>query len=99
LALTILREGARYLGVGLLNLVLLLDPEMIVIGGGLAVRWDQYIAHAVDFVRKATYPRPLQDLPILPAKLEDSVGIMGAVALVQQKYAHRRRCGQIPPRR
>ena len=85
LSLAVLKEGARYLGIGLANLAILLDPEMIVVGGGLAVRWDRYIAHAVDFVRANTYPRPMRDIPIVPARLGDRAGITGAAAFVRDR--------------
>lgn len=85
LSASILREGARYLGVAFLNLAVLFDPEMIVVGGGLSLRWDEYVGHAVEFVRRATYPRPLRELPIVPAKLGDRAGIKGAVALVRER--------------
>jgi glucokinase len=86
LSLAVLREGARNLGIGLTTLAILLDPEMIVVGGGLAVRWDQYIAHAVDFVKANTYPRSMQDISIVPASLGDRAGIVGAAAFARDRF-------------
>jgi len=42
LALTVLKKMGTYLGVGLANLVNLLNPEIIVIGGGVANGWKLF---------------------------------------------------------
>jgi glucokinase len=89
LSLSILEDGARSLGRGLTNLVLLLDPQMLVIGGGLAVHWDQYIAPAANELRRATYPKSLEGLMVVPAVLGDKAASMGARAMVRQR-SHKR---------
>jgi len=86
LSKAILDEGARYLGAGLANLAILLDPEMIVIGGGLSIRWDDYVGPAVEHVHATDYPVSLRRLPIVPAKLGDEVSVMGAVALARRRF-------------
>jgi glucokinase len=86
LSRSILDDGARYLGVGLANLAVLLDPEMMVIGGGMSIRWDDYVGKAAEYVHATEYPLPLKDLRIVPARLVDKVSIYGALALARQTF-------------
>lgn len=86
LSRSILDDGARYLGVGLANLAVLLDPELIVIGGGMSTRWNDYVGKAVEYVHATEYPLPLKDLRIVPAGLVDKVSIYGALALARQTF-------------
>ena len=65
------------LAIGISNTCCVLDPEMIVIGGGVAAGWadfghllrERYRAHALETMR---------DIPIVPAKLGNDAGIYGA---------------------
>jgi glucokinase len=81
-ATTILDETGFYLGVWLGAMVSVLDPEAIVIGGGVA----QIGKPLFDRIRK-TVPQytinhdAARTLPILPAKLKTNVGIFGAASL------------------
>jgi len=86
LSRTILDDGARYLGVGLASLAIMIDPEVIVIGGGLSNRWDDYVGKAVEYVHATKYPVPLSHISIVPAKLGGRVSVMGALALARQKF-------------
>lgn len=78
-ALGIVDNAAQYTGVGLANLVKVFDPEVFVVGGGLAQAGPFYL----DRVR-ATYEKylrggyPVPDL--LPAALGGDAGVIGAAA-------------------
>ncbi|GEM_PF-228912 len=45
-------ECGRELGIGLANIVCIFDPEAIVIGGGLANAWDEFVKPAVKKMKK-----------------------------------------------
>jgi glucokinase len=90
-AKAIIDEGSQYLGVALANLSVLLDPEMIVIGGGLANRWERYVQPAADCVHATKYPIPLDYIRIVPAKLGSEVSAWGALALARQTFGVARR--------
>ena len=72
----------RYNGYGLLNLLHLLSPGRIVIGGGLTHGWDQLLEPAARWARAHAMTRPAEACTIVRAALGDVVGGLGAAALV-----------------
>ena len=82
LALTILNETAAYLGLWLGGIASLLDPEVIVIGGGVSQigkpLFDKIREAVPDFAMNRQF---LPKLPIIPARLKDNVGVYGAASL------------------
>ncbi|MDP3065021.1 MAG: ROK family protein, partial [Chloroflexota bacterium] len=86
----VIEEGRFALGMGLVNLVNLFNPAMIVVGGGISRRWDDYIAPAVAIMReRACYRVPAEEVRVVPAKLGSRVCVLGAVALVLQERGAR----------
>lgn len=81
LALAVIEKTSHYLGVGLANLVNILRPEAIVIGGGIA----QLQNLLFDRVRRVTAERIFgvasDELRILPSKLGPHAGVIGAALL------------------
>jgi glucokinase len=81
LAVRIFTRAGYYIGVGIVNLLHLFNPNYIVIGGSVAK------AGSVLFypIRVTMMERTMSDrywVPIKPAALGDDVGILGGVALV-----------------
>lgn len=82
LAETILSGTGFYLGVWLGGMVSLLDPEAIVIGGGVAQIGKPLFDKIRETIPRYTINRDVvATLPILPAKLRKNVGIFGAASL------------------
>ena len=83
LALDIVDRAARGLGVGLLNVLQLLDPDLIVIGGSVSQQWHVLVpvveAHVSDHAMNAHF-RDSFKVAISP--LGDDAGLLGAAALV-----------------
>ncbi len=77
-ALEVFRRMGMFLGVGLSSLINLLNPEMIVIGGGLAAAWDLFIGHALGEVNYRAFRLPAERVNIVRAQLGDDAGILGA---------------------
>jgi glucokinase len=90
LALSILKKMGRYLGVGLANLVNLLNPEMIVIGGGVANGWQLFEKYMHDEVLSRAFPVPAGRVRIVPAKCGDDAGLLGAVHLALTTFTRNR---------
>ncbi len=83
---TVLERGRLGLAMGLVSLVNLVNPAMIVIGGGVARRWDEYIAPAVNIMReRVAIRKSADDLRVVPAKLGKEVAMLGAAALALQE--------------
>ncbi len=85
LSLEILREAGRYLGIGLAVVMNILNPEMIVLGGGVMKAgrniWKPMMASA----RKEAWPAAFKACRVLKTALGVHVGNLGAAALVLAK--------------
>jgi len=83
----VLASAQHTLGLLAANVVNTLDPEMIVIGGGVTERLgDKFVAP----VRKAAYDNFINKqnaklVKIVPAALKDASGVVGAAVLAEQK--------------
>lgn len=86
-ALKVYEETGYYLGLCIANLINLFNPEMAVIGGGVAQAGELIL----EPIRRTAYACAIRSLSktcqIVPAELGDNAGIMGAIALVQQQAA------------
>lgn len=82
-AKAIIEETGFYLGVWLAGMITLLDPEAIVMGGGVS----RIGKPLFDIIRKTILrytmnPGLAAHTPLLPAKLEKLVGVLGAASLL-----------------
>ncbi len=83
-----LRREAIYLGIGVANLVNLLSPEMVVMGGGVVEALGVSLLkrvrrHASDYA----LDHAMQNVKIVAAELGDDAVILGGAALVQEALA------------
>ncbi|MDQ3818427.1 MAG: ROK family protein [Acidobacteriota bacterium] len=78
LALEVFRRMGLYLGVGLASLINILNPEMIIIGGGAAAGWDLFIPLVREQVAERAFPVPARRALIVRAERGDDAGILGA---------------------
>jgi glucokinase len=78
----ILAETGKYLGIGLATVVNLLDVRLIIIGGGIARAGKPLFDPIKESVRQHVLTPMRDGLEVLPAKLGNSAGILGAAALV-----------------
>ncbi|WP_043097025.1 ROK family protein [Kallotenue papyrolyticum] len=74
------REG-ELIGIGLVNLLHLYAPERIALGGGVTKSWPLLEATVQQTINTRAMP-PYRDTPITLATLGDSVGVLGAAALL-----------------
>lgn len=78
LALEVFRKMGFYLGIALADLINILNPEIIVIGGGAAAGWDLFINHVQDQINKRAFDEPAKRARLVRAELGDDAGILGA---------------------
>ena len=81
-AVEILISAGRALGVSAAFLVNVLDPELIVVGGGLGMAGGFYWNAFVQSCREHIFADNSRNLPIVTAKLGTDAGLVGAAAIV-----------------
>ena len=81
LALEIFRRMGVYLGIGLANLINILNPEMIVIAGGVVNGWDLFAKDMMQQVEERAFPLLAARVKIERAKCGDDAGLLGAARL------------------
>jgi glucokinase len=83
LGIELIRQAGELVGIGLVSLVHLFNPEIIVIGGGVSKAGELLFAPIRETVRARCMAEDYwRDMAIVPAALGDDVGLMGALALV-----------------
>lgn len=82
LANSIFKEAGFYIGLGIANLLHILNPELIIIGGGVSKAGDLLFDPIRATVQARAMPSYQEGLKIVPAALGDDVGLLGAAAFV-----------------
>lgn len=82
-ALAVCRAYAEYLAAGLTNLVNILHPEAVALGGGVAAAPEHLLLEPVrEIVARECYARHVDQVPrIIRAELGNDAGIIGAAML------------------
>ncbi|MBO0682486.1 MAG: ROK family protein [Candidatus Dormibacteraeota bacterium] len=75
----IVRRAAAYMGQALVSLTNIIDPEVIVIGGGVTRSWSQVGPALKEALRGSPFIRPGRRPHLRRARLGDRVGEVGAV--------------------
>ncbi len=70
-------ELAGWLGIGLVGLTHIFDPEMIVVGGGVGELGELLISPARAFVRENALPPGRDRVQVAAAKLGNKAGLVG----------------------
>lgn len=79
------RETALYLGIGISNVINILDPDVVVLGGGVSAGAGDLLLDPVqDVVRSRCMPSLRREVPIRLAALGSEVGIVGAACLAME---------------
>jgi glucokinase len=80
----LVREGTRDLGRALAWLVNALDPELVVVGGGLGLR-DDYRQAAASEMRVGIEAHSSRHVRVVPAELGADAGTVGAALLAAER--------------
>jgi glucokinase len=79
-----IERAARYLGIGIANVVVTLHPDLVVLGGSVAqigpLLFDTVRATVVQRVRMF----PVDDVRILPSRLGNRAGVLGGISLAMR---------------
>ena len=81
-ALQLVEGEARWLGLGLTNLIHIYSPDLVVLGGGMTAGLELMRPIIADEIsRRAMIP--FRDTPFVRASLQDNAGLVGAAALAR----------------
>ena len=87
LANDVLDIGIRHLGIALGGLLNVFDPEVLVLGGGVAHALEPYWSRLLAGVRAHSLPRYGDSVPITLTTLGDDVSMLGASAYAFERSA------------
>lgn len=90
LANDLISRTGYYVGVGLVNLVNIFNPELILIGGGLSQMGQLLLDPALRVVEERAFELPARAVRIEIAGLGADAGVLGAVALFLQEKSKER---------
>ena len=84
----VVEEAAFYTGVGVANLINLLSPEVVVLGGGLMDALEnEMMPIVVKIAREQSFPGADKGVRIIPSRLGDDAGITGGAVLARRETA------------
>jgi glucokinase len=80
----VVRSGAASLGNSIGFLVNIIDPEAVIVGGGLGLAGGLYWETMIESSREHIWAAATRELPILPAALGTDAGLLGAAAATRK---------------
>lgn len=82
-ALTLVHQLAEYLGMGLANLITIFNPEIVVMGGGVAVGLGDILLNPVkQYIKEHTFAMHAAALPVVLSPLDQYAGLLGCAIAV-----------------
>jgi glucokinase len=85
LANEIVRDTARYLGAGIATLLNVINPDVVVVAGGVTRAGEALFAPLRTEVRRRAFKPAVQAARIVPAELPGTAGVIGAVATFKMR--------------
>ncbi len=83
-------NGGYWIGLGLANLINLMAPERIALGGGVMRSWDLFEPHALAVIHKhCSFMVPYSLVEIVPARLGGDAPLVGAACVWLQVESRR----------
>lgn len=86
-----IESAARYLGIAIGNMVNVFNPELVIIGGGLGQAGAVVLSPIKRFALENILPPLRRKVKIVPARLGNSAGIIGAALWARGIVATRKR--------
>ncbi|MFI3241969.1 MAG: ROK family protein [Alphaproteobacteria bacterium] len=83
-ALQIFETVGEYIGFGLCSVINLLNPQKIIIGGGVAEAGDLLFEPIKKIIKQKTFPGANTLLEVIPAQLGNDAGVLGASLLFKE---------------
>jgi glucokinase len=80
-------KAGKYLGIAMAAIVNILNPEAILVGGGVLPAWDFFMPEAKREMLERAFQAPAERVELLPAELGDHAGFIGAAGLLWHELA------------
>jgi glucokinase len=80
-AIKAIQTAGKYIGIGIADINNMLNPDLVVIGGGVMNIGSLILSPTKAWAKRCSLKAIKNTLKILPAKLKNNVGVMGAIAL------------------
>ncbi len=87
LALEVVQDTAKYLGVGVANLINILNPEIVVICGGVTQAGDRLFTPLRREVTRRAFKPAVEVCRIVPGELPGTAGVIGAAKVFLETHA------------
>ncbi len=81
----VMKETAKFLGVGVANLINALNPDAIVIAGGVTRAGDHLFGPLLKEVRRRAFRSAVEACRIVPATLPETAGVIGAAGIFKKE--------------
>src|SRR2546423_1483595 len=82
----VIEQAAEYIGIGVSNLINVLGPEVVVLGGGvMEALADEMMSVVVKTAKEHAMPGTMKGVEIVASKLGDNAGITGAAVLAKKE--------------
>jgi glucokinase len=82
----IVEEAAEYAGIGVANVINLLNPEIVVLGGGvIEALSDEMLPIIIKTAKEHSLPGTSKGVEIVASKLGDLAGITGGAVLARRE--------------
>ncbi|MGE5307945.1 MAG: ROK family protein [Deltaproteobacteria bacterium] len=87
IVLAALDRAAKRLGIKVAALVNLMNPEMVIIGGGLEEAGDMFLNKVTSTVKEWAFREVTEDLKVVYSQLRENAVALGAASLVMQRLS------------
>ena len=88
-AIAAIKTSAEYLAIGIGSALEILNPEIVVIGGGVAAGGEIYFGTIRRSIKKYASKASVAQVRIVPAKLGNDAGMLGAALLpLEREFSH-----------
>jgi glucokinase len=86
-ALDAVGRVGHWLGIGLVAIANLLDPDVVVVGGGMSAAGELLLEPARAVLREMAMPPASQQMEVVRAKFGADAGLLGAALLAADRLA------------
>lgn len=88
---SVVEQSAKYTGIAVANLINILNPEVVALGGGVIEALEEEMMPVIlEVAQKNAFPGSMTNTKIISSKLGDGAGIIGAAALAKSSFKYHR---------